>query len=161
MAFKDFANVQYIKTIDTGEAPRMGTFQVAVNGELQYMRVKPYIKGTLSGTEKIRLKIYSDSAFSSLLYTSSWSNIYDVLDEDGSAVTGDWIGWIRVDFNRENINKNMAYYVVAELTGYTRNADDFYIGLAHDFPFPIYDNGESLFYNHPLAFEIFTYTERT
>lgn len=161
MGFLDFAETQYIKTIDTGEQPRMGTFKVTQNSELKYMRVKPYIQGTLVGTEKIRLKIYSDTTFTSLLYTSSWSNLYEVVDENGDVATGDWLGIIRIDFNRENLNKNITYYVVAELTGYTRNADTFYIGLSYDFPFPIYDNGQSLYYNHPIAFEIFTYIERT
>lgn len=161
MAFKDFADVQYIKTVDTGESPRLGSLTAASNGELAHIRVKLYINGTLNGSEQIRLKVYSDSAFQSLLYTSKWSNINQVIDENGNAVTGDWIGWIRIDFNRENVNNKFPYYIEAEFANYTRNFDTFYLGLAHDFPFPIYDNGEPLFYNHPLAMELFTYIERT
>lgn len=160
MAFADFAETQYVKTVDTGETPRLGAFSTAENGELKYMRVKLYIKGTLSGSEQIRLKIYGDSSFSSLLYTSSWSSISNVTDENGAAVTGDWIGVIRTDFNNENINQNMTYYLEAEFANYTRNSDSFYIGLLYDFPFPVFDNNEPLFYNHPLAFEIFMMTER-
>lgn len=160
MAFKDFAETQYIKTIDTGESPRLGSFQVLENGELKHVRVKLFIKGNFSGNEQIRLKVYSEPTFQSLLYTSNWSNINQVVDENGNTVTGNWLGWIRIDFNEENINKNMTYYLEAEFANYTRNSDTYYLGLAHDFPFPIYDNNEPLFYNHPLAFELFLLTER-
>ena len=160
MGFLDFADTQYIKTIDTSETPNMGSFSVTDNGELKYMRVKLFVNGTLGGTEQIRLKIYSDAALTSVLYTSDWSEISNITDENGVIATGDWFGWIRMDFNRESINKNLTYYVEAEFNNYTRNLDTYYLGLAHDFPFPVFDNGQSLFYNHPLAFEIFTYIER-
>lgn len=155
MAFKDFASTQYCKTIDTGELVRLGSFQETTNGFLAHIRAMLVIRGVtnLAGTEKIRLKIFSDVGFSSLLYTSEWSNLSDITGL-GSA---DWIGWIRCDFNKHPINKNLVYYVAAELTGYTRNADIFWCGLNYDFPFPVYDNSENLFYDHPLAMQIFSY----
>ena len=161
MSFTDFAETQYIKSIDTSETPRMGSFKVATSGELKYMRVKLYVNGTLGGSEQIRLNICGDAACTSALITSDWSDISDIVDEDGVATTGNWLGWVRIDFSRENINKNITYYVSAEFNNYTRNAETFWLGLSYDFPYSIYDNSESLFYNHPLAMEIFTYIERT
>lgn len=161
MAFKDFSEEQYIKTINTGETPRLGTFKVLTSGELVYMRVKLYINGLFGGSEQVRLKINSDTAYSSALYTSDWSEISEVVDENDAAITGNWLGWIRIDFNNENINKNLTYYVSAEFANYTRNAGTFYLGLAYDFPYSIYDNSENLFYNHPLAMELFLRVERS
>lgn len=150
MSLKDFAKVQYVKTIDTSEVIKIGSFKDISNGELAHIRLLFYIKGLLSGTEKFRTKVYSDAGFTQLLYTSSWSDF-------STASVGNWLGWIRSDFARENINKNLTYYVSCELTGYTRNADTFYIGVARDWPWPIYDNSENLFYNHPYAMQLFTY----
>lgn len=160
MSFYDFSAEQYVKTIDTGESIRMGNFQVASALELAHIRVLLFIHGvtSLSGSEQIRLKIYSNQYYysSTLLYMSSWANINDITNL-GSV---DWIGWITIDFARENINKNFVYYVEAEFQNYTRNSETFYLGLSHDFPWPIYDNSEDLFYDHPLAMAIFGYKER-
>ena len=153
MAFFDFAETQYIKTVDTGEEIRVGSFKTAENLELQYMRPTIYITGTTLVTdERIRVNIYSERTYSAILYQSSWSNISEI---SGLMVKDRWIGWIRVDFNRENINKNITYYPTIELDNYTRDGQNFFIGFAHDFPFPIYDNGASLFYRHPLQAQYF------
>ena len=155
MSFEQFADLQYVKTIDISEEPRMGSFNVVNDLELQYIRVLLFISGSTVGNERIRLKIYGDMGSNNILYTSNWSNINDI-----SGLSTYWLGYIRVDFNRENINKDTDYYVRAELDNYTRNGDTFFIGLCHDFPFPIYDNGQDLFYEHPLAMQIFGYQDR-
>ena len=159
MAYQDFADEQYFKTIDTSETPVMGTFQTADNIELQYIQVIIWIQDVtaLGGSEQIRLNIYSEDTYTALLYQSNWRSISDITNLGSQ----NWTGLLRIDFNRENINKNLTYYVRAELQNYTRNADDFWIGLSHDFPFPIYDNGESKFFDHPLAMEIHGYKELT
>jgi hypothetical protein len=149
MSIYDFAKQQYFKTFNTGEINTMGAFKVSENGELKYIRSLFYIHGVLTGTEKIRLKICTDSNYSNVLYTSGWSTL----------LQSNYYGWIRFDFARENLNKTCTYYVYAEIADYTRNADSFYICQAYDYPWPVYDNSEGSFYNHPLAMQIFCYVD--
>jgi hypothetical protein len=150
MSIKDFAKNLYMKTFDTNETNLMGSFKALKNGELKYVRALLYVHGALAGTEKVRIKIYSDSLYENLLYVSDWSPLQDT----------EWLGWLRFDFHRENINKNIEYWIAAEITGYTRNADLMYVAQSFDFPWPVYENGEDYFYNHPLAFQLFMYAAR-
>ncbi len=158
MAFKDFADTQYVKTIDTGEAPEMGTFQPAKNAELAHVRVLIYIQDVtaLGGSEQIQCKIYSDPNFAALQYTSSLTSLSGITNIG----TTNWLGFIRIDFNRENLNKNITYYPRVNLTNYTRSANAFFIGLSRDYPFPIYDNSQNFFYRHPLAMQWFWFIDR-
>src|SRR4051812_41488192 len=103
MSFYDFSAEQYVKTIDTGESIRMGSFQVVSAIELAHIRVLLYISAvtSLAGSEQIRLKIYTDEfyATSTLIYTSDWADISDI----SNLGTIDWIGWITIDFARFNL----------------------------------------------------------
>lgn len=145
MSFQQFAEDQFIKTFETDEVVRMGSFQTSTSGELAHIRVVCYVRGILTGTEKIRIKIYSDSLFSSLLYTSDWAVL----------PYSDWIGWIRCDFDNQSINKNITYYITCEVSGYVNDYPNLELGLAHDFPYPIYATSETFFYDTNLAFQIF------
>lgn len=149
MAFKDFSDTQYIKTVDTGEEIRMGSFFPPKNMEIAYMRPTIFISGAMPTTEEIRINIYSDETTTSKLFSSAWSKLSDI-----SGVTASWIGWIRCDFNRQPINKFIKYYPTIELQNYTRTPS-YFIGFSYDFPFAIYDNAEPYFYNHSLQFQLF------
>ena len=151
MAFKNFSEYLYIKTFDNDERARFGSFQTQDNMELGHIRTVAYINGTLAGTEKMRLKVYSDLGFNNLMFISDWSNFSDL------EKIKDYLFYLRFDFDRQNINKNNKYHVACEIANYNRNGDIFYIGIAHDFPHPVYDNSENLFYNHPLVMQIFGY----
>jgi hypothetical protein len=150
MSFLQFSETQYIKTFDTGEIIRMGSFTDTIkDGEFGHIRVLLYVNGTLAGTEKIRINVYSDYGFQNKIFSSDWSDV----------PYNDWIGYIRCDFDRQNINKNNTYYLGAELDGYSRSGTN-YIGLSYDFPYPIYDNSEDIFYDHSIAFQLFMYVEQ-
>ena len=162
MSFQKFANTLYVKTFDTAEICRMGTFVLASNMELKYLRVLFLMYGVAGrgGSERIRIKIYSDVEHTSVLYTSEWSDI-TLANISGLAGSHSWLGWIRTTFARENLNKNISYYVSCEIENYTRNGDTFYCGLSYDFPHPIYDNSQNSFRYHPLALQVLGYVDRT
>ena len=155
MAFKDFSDVQYIKTVDTGEEISIGSFIPPKNMGIAYMRSTIFISGQVPTTERMRINIYSDLDNTSKIFASDWSNLNEIV-----GVTSSWIGWIRVDFNKEPLNKYLSYYPTIELDGYTRTPT-YFIGFCYDFPFPIYDNAEPLFYKHPLQFQLFGYVARS
>ncbi len=153
MAFTDFAATQYVRTIDTGEELRLGSFSTEDHFELQYMRVTLFVDGISNITnEKIGIKIYSDDTYQHVLATSTLSPLSDI-DATGTH----WIGWVRVDFNRENINKSLTYYPTIYTQNYTYDPGTLELGFCYDFPYPIYDNSQNLFYNHPIQFSIFGY----
>ena len=148
MAFQDFADTQYIKTVDTGEEVRIGYFNVQESILLKYIRLTVYINGAKPTTEKLKIELHLDSNYSSLYATSDWTELASIADD---MTTNYWIGWVRVDFNREPINSNITYYPKIIFDNYTRNyVTEYYIGVAVDFPFPIYDNEEDYFYRHPI-----------
>jgi hypothetical protein len=154
MGYKDFSRDQYIKTFDTGEEVGIGSFQVVENGELRHIRPAVYINGTLSGNEQIRANIYSERTLESKIASSEWASFSEI-----ETLSTYWIGLIRLDYDFIPLNKNIKYYHTLELQNYTRNEDVFYIGIPYDFPFPVYDNGQDKFFEHPLQTEIFQFRE--
>lgn len=158
MSFRQFSEYQYIRVMNTSEVIKLGGFKISTNHELKYMRVLTYINGTLSGSEQLRVNIYSNPGQTKKIMHSSWIDLNGTIEnETGSIVTGNWLGLIRFDFDRQNINKNIFYYAGVESTSYSRNGDTFYIGFSHDYPFPRYSDGSTASYESNLAFEIFGY----
>ncbi len=162
MSYQKFPATQYFKVFDTAEEVKMGSFTLASHLELKYIRVLFGMFGVASraGSERIRTKIYSDTEHSKILYTSDWSSV-TLANVSTLADSHSWTGWIRSEFSRYNLNKNITYYLSCQIDNYTRNADTYYCGLSHDFPHPIYDNSQNSFRYHPLAMQLFGYQERT
>jgi len=158
MSLYNFSNVQYVKSIDTGELIRCGSFKVSQNAELAYVRPLIYVQGILGGNERLRARFYSDEnhSASKLLFTSKWT------PKLSTAFSEWWLGFIAIEFGGENLNPNIPYYVEIELDGYTRNGEVFYIGVCRDFPYPIYKITPTpqRFYQHPQALQIFNRIER-
>jgi hypothetical protein len=160
MAFKDFSEKMYFKVFDTSETINIGSFDTTQNGELGHLRALVYVKGTLVGSEQIRFTVYPAESSTSAMYTSDWMDISGIVDENGNSVTGNWVGLLKIDFNREHIDSDIEYFLKAELNNYTRDNNTYYIALGFDFPLYVYDNSENYFYDHPLKHEIFLYRER-
>lgn len=156
MAFKDFSENLFVRAIDTGETINLGGFTVANDIELQHLRVKIYIEDVtaLGGSETYVVKAFGQSDFTNELFTSSTMNVSDITNIG----TDNWLGFVRVDFNRQNMNASTEYYFSIEFSNYTRNGELFFIAGVFDFPFPVYDNSETAFNRHPIATQIFGYS---
>ena len=159
MAYGQFNENLYLFAFDTDTTNHLGSFKTARNEELAHIRVNlcVYNQAGLGGSERIRTIVYGDPKYSNALYTSDWADIADI---DGLTDDHSWIGWVRTDFNRKNINKGITYYLSCQFDNYTRNGDTFYMGLFYDYPYPVYDAGEDLFFDNCLAFQIFGYAAR-
>lgn len=153
MAFKDFSEYKYVKTFDSNEEIRMGGFQVVTSGFLKYVRVMLVMSevASLVGTETLTMKVYADQNLTSLLYTSGVVSISDI---DYDPLLHSWVGFVRFDFTNKPINKNYFYYPTVTIANFTP-AMDFWIGLNYDWPDPVYDNGNTLFYQQAIAMQIF------
>lgn len=125
MSYKQFPAVNKIKVLDSAIQEKIGSFQVPAATDLTNILLHIYIKGLLAGNEKVRLKIFSSNRFETPTTISSWINLADIPNLNG----GDWIGYIRFDFDGQPLNPNYYYYMQLELTGYTRNADVHYIAV--------------------------------
>jgi len=154
MAFLNFPETLYVKTIDTSEEIRLGSLKTAENLELAHIRVFLYVAGTMSGAEQIRIHLCSDAACTKKLITSSWSNL------SGLPVNGNFLGWVRTDFSRQGLNPNITYYTSLEINNYTRNGDTYYLSGVFDFPAPVYiQGGGNVLLDHNIGMQIFGYKE--
>lgn len=111
---------------DSGEVQGLGGWKFAEHRELKWMRAMLHIEGTPSGSEQIRLSIYSKSDLGVRLFSSDWVDIADI----GAGGTY-WRGRVRFDFDRQFLNKNSRYYLAAETQNYTRTSS-FSIGIEAD-----------------------------
>jgi len=147
MAFLQFPKVLLTKIFDTAEEVNLGSFKATDSQELEHIRVIIFRNGTAGGSETFTLKVYSSSDLTSAVATS------DVVTY--STVTNN-LSWVRFDFNRENINKEITYFATLTPASYTRNADTFYFGVPFDFPDPIYGTFSGTnFTDHGIAMQIF------
>lgn len=155
MAYGQFAKIKVVNVFDSDEDILLGSFKPAHNSELKHIRSEILIHGNLSSSERFRIKIGLTDDSTAAYATSDW-----VLASafDDSSASKDWIGWVRFDFNRENINKNETYNVWLEIDNYTRNADTFYAGVIFDYPFPTYAD-DSAHENSTWGFQWFSYFE--
>lgn len=155
MAIAQIPNIGYFKQFETNEIIQMGSMIPGVNEELLYMRVYLYINGALAGTERIRMKIYGENTYSSALYTSAYSSLSSITN-----ISTRWLGWIRLDFSKNNLNKNHTYFLGCEINNYTLNGVTFYVVLKMDYINPVFGNSSSSFDIQPFAFEPYTYKVR-
>lgn len=158
MSFQQFAGTQTCKSCDTSEIIQMGGCKPRVNLELVYIRasILIYKQANLAGSEQFRTKVYSDSGYTSLLYTSSWMSINST-SISGLASTHSWIGIMRSDFSsRPQMSAQLYYYIGLEFQNYTRNANTFWIGTCRDFPYPTYSTAQ-VAYLCNYKFEVFGY----
>jgi len=147
MAYLQFPKQLLMKTFDTGERVELGGFQTTDNQELRHIRVNLFQNGTPGGLEELTLNLHTSNDFTGTYASSNTVLMSDVTDN---------LSWVRFDFARPNINKNLTYFATMTTANYTRNADVFYIALAYDFPFPIYTAGANTnFTDHLLASQVF------
>jgi len=165
MSIKNFSEDKYIKTFDADEEIRMGGFSLASGGSgpIGNIRVFLYIQDftALGGSETLTLKIYTSTQYLNAYITSSVVNLSDISFDTSDPAKENWLGYLRFDFNDEWLNEKFTYYPTITIANYTPNADAFYIGLAYDYPDPVYDNGGSFFYNQSIAMQIFTKQQRS
>lgn len=148
MSINQFSNQLYMQPLTDGETMKVGSFQVQSNMELTHIRTLLYFNNLIPVNQQIRFKVYADSLYSDLLYTSSWALLSQV------PCTSNWLGYVRIDFAGENLNKNLTYYVLCETQNYTYSVSS-YLALTYDFPFPVYDNTLPAFTDHPFVMQIF------
>jgi len=137
MAFTQFPQQQYFRVFNTGENAKLGYFNLQDGVELKHVMLTIFIRGaaSLAGTERVRMKIYGNDTLESAIITSDWANLNSsTLDP---VPVDNWLGNIYLDFQGNPLNPNINYFMTAEIDGYTRNANSFYIGVNLDWYSPV------------------------
>ena len=155
MSVEQFPRDQFHKVFNTGEIIKCGSFLPNNDCELKYLMNYFYIGGAIAGTEKFRTIIYSDSNYTSALYTSAWSLFSDIPGRGNN-----WQGWVRSDFSRQHLKAAREYFLGIEISGYTRNAFTFFISAKFDFDNAVYPKGSTQFKDYPIATRFYFYEER-
>lgn len=128
MSYLQFPEANLLKVVDTG-GENIGSFQLQEPTELKYIRLNTYIKGTVGGSEKMRLKVYASSLKNTAIATSDWY-YWSAIDGIG---TGNWLGWCRFDFALQPLNDDYYYYLDLETDGYTRNGNTHYLAAVCEY----------------------------
>lgn len=124
-SFGNFPEILTLKTLDTSEDYQFCSFTTDKKEQTKHGYLWVYIHGSESGSERMRVKLFSDSAETTLVDTSDWVDL-----ADRSAKGTYDINYIRFDFNQIYLKASTTYYARVETDNYTRNGDTFYIALA-------------------------------
>jgi len=127
MSFEAIPSTVWVNVADTSEVLRLGAFSLTESMELVYVLQSIYKFGTAGGTETLTAKIYSDSAYSVVLKSSTAFSLSTI-----TAIPEYWIGNIRFDFDSYQLKSGTTYYLGIAFANYTRNADTFFIGAVMD-----------------------------
>lgn len=162
MAFLQFHEYQVVKTIDTGETVECGQLTPSKNGEIKYIRLMLFKHGTLTPSNlSMTCRLHTSSDLTAVYAASDAVTLATVENSSNLNTSGDWLSWVRFDFGRQNLNKNLSYYVSVTTSNYTRNGDTFYLGITFGYPFPTYDPSSNIanFLDAPLSMQWFAYQE--
>ena len=158
MSVLNFSEFKYVKTFDDDEEIRMGSFSTQETGLLGSLRVNIYINDftALAGTEQMVCKLFTNNVTDRLIYTSNTISLSDIVFDTSDPLKTNYLGFIRFDFTNAHIDDDMTYYPTITISNYTRSGGAFYVGLAYDYPDPVYDNAQPNFFDHPIAMQVFT-----
>jgi hypothetical protein len=156
-----FNDYQLIKTIDTSETLEIGQLTPKNNSEIAHIRLCMFKTGTMPSNTTATCNIHTSSDLTTAYASSTAVTMLDAEAADELNTSTAWISWIRFDFARENLNKNISYYVSLTTANYTRSGDTFYMGVAYGYPYPTYDPSSNIlnYTDGPLAMQWFAYQD--
>ena len=158
MSIKQFPKDQFHKIFNNDEIIKCGSLIPDIDCELKILRNYFLInnKSFMGGNERFRSIIYSDSGYTSPIYTSSWSKFSDISNLVGPS----WIGWVTSLFNRDQLKAGNEYYLAIEIDQYSRDMiNNFYISIKYDFDNSVFPKVSTQFADYPIAFEPYVYLE--
>lgn len=156
MSILNFPESQQVELFENNGSIVLGGYAIDTEIELQHVNVMLYKHGGLVGTERVRVRVTSDLQGLRTIHASEWSDLSD----SNNINDGDhWLGWIRTDFARQGMAKDVTRYLVLDIDNYTRNGDTYYIAAVKDYPFPIYSTTATSYELAAYSVTIFGYEE--
>ncbi len=135
MAFTQFPNIQYFRTLETDTISRLGYFQLQDATELKHMMFTILQAGVIASPYQMRIKLFGNNLLTNSIAVSDWATIS--VATLSPTYTVNWLGNIYFDFAGNPLNPNVIYYMGVETSGYTRNGDTFYTGFNLDWYAPV------------------------
>lgn len=143
MSFLNFSENLFAVIWNTPEALEISDIEFTEAMELEHIRVKCFKRNSPSGSVKLQLK----SANGAIICESNTINLSDIQQN--------FLGLIRFDFNRNNVQVGK-YRLSALIHGpYVRVSYGLFFSMIYDFPVRIYTNAKKHFDEHSIAIEIF------
>lgn len=160
MSTKRFPQTQYFKTFEDAEIFLCGGISGHDDQQLAQIIFTLYKHGAHAGTERIRAKIYHDAALTKLYATGDWFDLVDLVNDpsEGEVLSTYWRGRVGLNFSGKPwLDSQSTYYIAAEIDGYARSLNAFYMALMYDWPFPVNSNSNAP--NYAIAMEIRGYRQ--
>jgi len=151
MSIQQFYDLQTFNTFTNNQELFMGKFQTQQDEEIAHIVAKIFIFGSISENESLRVNIYSESTRSNLIYQSDRSYLRDI-----NNISSNWLGFIKMDFDRQNINADYEYFPYIEIENYTRTAL-FWVGVKYDYPDQINDTSATSALEAALEYKVYGY----
>lgn len=140
MAFTQFSQVGYFRVLESDTTTKLVIFDLQDGTELKHVMLTVFIRGLIASPFDMRLKIYGKDIIETAEITSQWATISMTTLSSDPAYTQNWYGNFYLDFGGEPLNPNSLYYMACETSGYTRNANSFYVAINFDWDSPV--NGQ-------------------
>jgi hypothetical protein len=129
MTIKDLPKYSYVKTVNTGEEILLGAYKQKNHTEVAYMNLYIFIEGGQPTLETMKIEVHRNAAGTMKAFESNTISLSDILNPSPTR----WKGWVRFDFNRQNMNKNFYYFPKLIIANYTRTPT-YYISTELDWP---------------------------
>lgn len=140
MAHGQFPDEFYVKALETGVTERLCKFVPDIDMELSHIVLTFLKNGTAVGSESMTLKIFSSWNYDKPVLASSSARLLSATEAENSE---SWVGRLRFDFDRINLEAGVSYYLAISTSNYTRTPT-FYLGAVLDWPDQIYEQGQSV-----------------
>lgn len=144
MSIKQFNDFQDVSVLENdSDMMKLALLLPSESFQIQYIMAKVYLQGSFLN-ESLKLRLHSSENYNLILAESNLVN----LENAGL----NYLGWIRFDFNREELYSGFTYHLTAVSNGYTRNADISYISFVHDWPIRFYSSTNVAYTGIPSAY---------
>jgi len=128
MAFLDFPSQLQVKVLgsETNNAAQLGSFTMSGTTELNNIRLCLVKHGPAVGGEVLRVKLALSNDVTRSVIVSSDVALSDVSTDDY------FVGWVKFDFERQNLDPNLTYFAFLEYENYVRDEETFYLAYSFD-----------------------------
>lgn len=144
MSIKQFNDIQDVSVLANDvDVMNLALLLPTENFQLQYIMAKVFLQGSFLN-ESLKLRLHSSDNYNLVLAESNLVNL------ENAGIN--FMGWVRFDFNRQELYSGLTYHLTAVSNGYTRNADIKYISFVHDWPIRFYSSTNIVYTSIPSAY---------
>ena len=130
MGFGQFPQDQYLIIVTDDQPTQAGSLVPGSDIELGHITCRLFKLGAHSGSETLQLHIYGNEDLSTPIASSAEVAVSEI----DSLTSSNWIGRVRFDFNREQLDSDNTYYFGIQVNNYTYSEGSYYWAWSLDWP---------------------------